>query len=142
MTNKLLILFLFSAALCAQEGIAVFNGGKPVDNKNIHLSLITDLVESALLNTTNFKMTGKDRDQPCVTVSWEHKATITVYGQAGPKDAEITKVELRDYGPGNNDLGDIVIFCFDSLGARYNCEKYSPAFCDSVHSIIRYKVIK
>ena len=146
---QVLILCTFTGLLNAEVAlimppdIKVYNNSEIIAASPLHLANVTGLVESQITHTDNFKMTDAPRNQPHIKVTWNHKANISIHTvTGGDRDIEITKIELRDYGPGNGDIGDIMILCFDADNLVYHCEKYSPQFCDAVDSILRFKVVK
>ena len=148
MNSKILILCFLIGVLNAEEAaishqdVKVYVNNEVIAARPLHLSIVTHLVESEIIKTDNYKMKDPTRNQPCVRVTWNHKAMITVHAATGDKDVEITKVDFRDFGPGASDIGDIVIMCSDAENNVYHCEKYSPQFCDAVHSILHFKVAK
>ena len=130
-------------SLITPQDIRIYNNNEIIAASPLHLSNVTNLIESQITHTDNFKMDDTPRNLPHIKVTWNHKATISIHTvTGGDRNIEITKIELRDYGTGNSDIGDIMILCFDADNHMYHCEKYSPQFCDAVDSILRFKVIK
>jgi hypothetical protein len=146
-----ILLLALLATLNAQDGsttspnFVITSNGKPITYDAVHdfatplhTLTIQSQVERAIQHTVNYLWEGAPRANPIVTVSWTCKLTIEVFSQAaGKSTVNITKIEFQDFGPGINDIGDILILASDASGNVYRCEKYDPGFCDAVDAVAR-----
>jgi hypothetical protein len=145
------ILLALLATLHSQDGsttspnFVITSNGKPITYDAAHASVIglhaitiQSRVELALQHTVNYLREGAPRANPFITVSWSCVQTIKVFSQTtGSTNVDITKIEFQDFGPGVNDIGDILILASDASGNVYRCEKYDPGFCDAVDAVAR-----
>ena len=149
LSARLLALLALIGAMHGQDpaiphdGVVVTNNGKIITFEPVHASAVRSLVEDAIQHTANYLREGTPREDSSITVSWHCTKTITVLSQVdSTKDVAITKIEFQDFGPGANNIGDILILASDANGHVYRCEKYDPGFCDAVHSIVRLHFAK
>jgi hypothetical protein len=117
--------------------------GAPIAVKPFHASVIQSRVEAAIEHTVNYLRDGAPRPNPEVTVRWSCQKVITVFSQVdGTKEIAMTHIEFQDFGPGVNDIGDILILASDADGNVYRCEKYDPGFCDEMDAVARLHFAK
>ncbi len=124
------------------SGTQAFRNHQPLEANPLHLGLVRALVEAELANTVNVGMLEKPADKPSVSVSWPYEHAVTIHSPAGDSEVDMATLEVLDYGPGANDIGDLLIILRDAGGTRYRCEKYSPEFSDAVDAIVRLKIGK
>jgi hypothetical protein len=147
-TGALLFAALMAPTLTAQEvaelppGTHASVNHQPLQASPLHLGLVRALVEAELANTVNVAMPEPLPERPAVTIAWPYAHELTIHAAAGDSEVAMVGLELQDFGPGPDGIGDILVLAIAADGARYRCEKYSPEFCDSVHSIVRYQIAK